>query len=253
MGGMMPYVVKAVQEVATTTASLQAQISDLRGLVLSLNASRGASAISLTDLNQLAFTGGISVDGHVAFGSDTVGEATVLAHTVSTTIFFHAPYLFKPIISITPEDFITGKYKVGPVVSTSFDIILSDPQDHDVVFSWFAFEQKDMPISSETEETVTSSPAESSPQSVPDSGSPAPSSDAVVPSSTDSGQSVATSTEPSVSNSEISSSTVSTPPESAPLPVVAAPAPDATPPADPVPPAETVTPIEPAPVDVSSP
>jgi hypothetical protein len=104
--------------------------------------------VTITTLNNLLISGALTVDGHIAMGPDTVGEATISANTTSTTISFETPYTDKPAITVTPEAQVDGTYWVSGISADGFDINVSTSQGSAVTFSWHAFGQSGVAFSS---------------------------------------------------------------------------------------------------------
>jgi len=94
---------------------------------------------TLTVLDDALFAGDIQVKGHVAFNEDTVGQAKILAGDTEVRIEFEDEYVYQPIISLTPMDFIERSYKVDNITTSGFDVKINGKQEEDVVFSWYAF------------------------------------------------------------------------------------------------------------------
>lgn len=173
--GVVANVAASLQDgLVMLTASSTAMQTDLIDLKEAFAAGKTSNNTSLAidTLNQLAITGALSVEGHVALGADTVGEATVLANTATTTVTFVEAYTEKPIITVTAQGLHEGMdYGVENVTANGFDIILGPNQPSDVVFSWHAFAKKGdvfviAPVVAPVSESTSTTPEVSSENSV---------------------------------------------------------------------------------------
>jgi len=93
-------------------------------------------------VNDLIAKGGLDVSGEVDFGKDTVGEAVIKAGVLIVRISFEKKYLFKPVVTLSPQSDIKGNYKVTNVSVEGFTIELSEVQTSDATFGWHAFGNK---------------------------------------------------------------------------------------------------------------
>ncbi len=128
LNGFVPYLTKAIQ-------SQQAQI---QALAAGVAASTG-SGVSLSSLNELAISGGLSVAGHVTFGMDTVGEALMLPGDTMTAVTFAHAYDAPPIVTITPQGDAGGTYWITDVTPAGFSIQVHTAPQQSLTFSWHAF------------------------------------------------------------------------------------------------------------------
>ena len=79
----------------------------------------------------------------VALNKNMANEVTLLAGTKQTRITFEENFFAqKPVVTVTPMDFIDGEYRVTEVSTTGFMIELEKEQATDLVFSWHAFERE---------------------------------------------------------------------------------------------------------------
>jgi len=149
--GLIPVLVKSIQDLNFKVETGFGTIIDtIKEQQLEINALKTNNSIDIDTLNQLAISGALSVDGHVTFGKDTVGEATMSANATSTTITFDAPYTEKPSIVVTPEGQVNGTYWVTITDGAGFSINVSQAQSADVVFSWHSFAQKGKAFTAKT-------------------------------------------------------------------------------------------------------
>lgn len=162
VGGLMPFVVNALQEQDARITALAGSISTQAGV--------RASA-----LESLTLTGGLTVSGHVTFGEDTVGEAHVAAGTRETQVAFKKPYAYRPVVTVTPQSALDDPYWVSDVTPTGFTIRVRESVADTVTFSWHAFTRSGLGLSvpplppvipMEVLEPPVSAPAEPEPEPV---------------------------------------------------------------------------------------
>jgi hypothetical protein len=140
--GMVPYLTKAIQE-------QQLQITAL---------ATGLGGASIFDGS---FDGTLRVKKSVAFGVDTVGQAKILAGSVTSTITFIEAYEYMPIVAVTPVGSELLAYDFSFVVTdktaTGFTVQISQPQPIDITFDWHAFasEEGKLFVSDGTTEDIT--------------------------------------------------------------------------------------------------
>lgn len=139
----IPYIVKALQEQQT--------------LINSLSFSNNNS-LSLSSLNNLVVSGGLSVSGHVSFDEDVVGDVEIAAGELEVAVAFKETYLEKPIITVTPQADLTGAYWVSEVSANGFVIKLKEAQNNNISFYWHAFAQKGNYFSTDPEPLPVSTP-----------------------------------------------------------------------------------------------
>jgi hypothetical protein len=124
-GGMIPYIVRAIQE-------QQNQINIL------------GNGLLLSELDRLAIDGGLIVEGEVSFGEDTIGEAMVPAGESIIEIVFSQEYKYQPVITITK--LTAGRlddYFISDITLKGFTINIEPEQENDVYFSWHSFSSKE--------------------------------------------------------------------------------------------------------------
>lgn len=73
------------------------------------------------------------------FSRDSVGQAQILEGDMEVEIFFSQEYERKPIITVSPLDFIDDPYRIAAITTKGFSIQLKRAQNRDVDFSWHAF------------------------------------------------------------------------------------------------------------------
>lgn len=84
------------------------------------------------------FNGDVTFNGEVQFSTDTTGIATLPAATTSKHVSFTKPFSKVPSINATPQDFVTGAFRVTNKTVAGFDIELQQPQTTIVKFDWQA-------------------------------------------------------------------------------------------------------------------
>jgi hypothetical protein len=99
---------------------------------------------AIADANAITINGTLTINGRtifnneVSFDQDTAGDTTVAAGDTTKHVSFSKTLSKKPVVNVTPQDFINGGYKVVNVTTTGFDVELQNVQSGDVVFSWQA-------------------------------------------------------------------------------------------------------------------
>jgi hypothetical protein len=141
-GGMMPYVVKAIQEQENNIN----EIIDRLGLVKNAETVQGTStdiSLALEDIvvlnRPLTLNFDLMVKGHAYFNQDAVGQAKIIKGATAVEVIFDKEYEYLPIVTATKMGPIKGDYWVATSTATGFFIILDQPQEHDLVFNWHAF------------------------------------------------------------------------------------------------------------------
>lgn len=130
-----PYLVKAIQEQQTEFERIKSQLASVQA--------SGAGSVSINSLNELSISGALSIDGHIALGKDSAGEAVIKSGDTQVMVAFGSPYSEKPAITVTPEwDVNTGRYWVENVTANGFEIHINPSQSTDIGFFWHAFAQK---------------------------------------------------------------------------------------------------------------
>lgn len=125
-GGMIPYIIKAIQE-------QQQQIDLLK-----------FEGVNISELDKLAINGVLLVNGEVTLGQDTIGEAVILAGDTSVEIRFETEYEYQPVVTISK--LTSGKlddYYISDITTEGFTINIDPEQENDVYFSWHSFSSKD--------------------------------------------------------------------------------------------------------------
>jgi len=130
--GLDPWLLtKGIQELNTKVDTMQA------GLPTSVLA-------AIADANAITINGTLTINGvtifndEVRFSSDTAGTTSVVAGDTTKAITFSKPFSKAPVVSATPNDFVSGGYRVVSVSITGFTIELESAQAADKQFSWQA-------------------------------------------------------------------------------------------------------------------
>lgn len=84
------------------------------------------------------FDGNVAFNKNVTFSSNTAGTVTIPAGQKTVTITFSREHTEKPVVNITPEEFVSGSYRVKEVAKDKFIVELSQAQSADVHFNWSA-------------------------------------------------------------------------------------------------------------------
>jgi hypothetical protein len=97
---------------------------------------------------QTVFTGGATFNGNVTINGDVTvnengaGHATVKSGTSSVDVVFTKPLATIPVVTVSPQDFIDGQYKMTKITKDGFSIITSQPQSTDVIFNWTSIQKQ---------------------------------------------------------------------------------------------------------------
>lgn len=100
----------------------------------------GEEIRSLTNLEQKTpSTDGDNVTEKVSGPNILSGEVTIPVGKIEIQTTFDTPFIKTPFVTITPQEFISGSYKITKA-SDSFTIILEKEQDKEIKFDWMAIE-----------------------------------------------------------------------------------------------------------------
>ena len=97
------------------------------------------STSTLTISQPVVYQSSLTVLGQAYFSGDSVGEAKLLAGATSVRISFSQAYQYQPIVTVTPEDFVTGAYRVASTDASGFSIEVQVSQPIDISFNWHSF------------------------------------------------------------------------------------------------------------------
>lgn len=84
------------------------------------------------------FDGNVAFNKNVTFSSNTAGTVTIPAGQKTATVTFSRQHTEKPVVNVTPEEFVSGSYRVKEVAKDKFLVELSQTQAADVHFNWSA-------------------------------------------------------------------------------------------------------------------
>lgn len=93
---------------------------------------------SISFIGDVDFKGDVFFAGEVRFNKNTVGMVTVPAGEISHEVVFDPKLSSVPLVSLSPNDFIDGSWRVTQSTQDSFYIELSIPQKKDTQFTWQA-------------------------------------------------------------------------------------------------------------------
>jgi hypothetical protein len=88
------------------------------------------------------FQGSTSFDSEVVFSADSAGESVVAAGETQSTVVFSKSLLSVPIVTLSPQDYITGQYRVINATKDGFVIETSEPQTSNIKFNWSAVQKQ---------------------------------------------------------------------------------------------------------------
>jgi len=79
------------------------------------------------------------VKKHAVFSGDIVGEAVIRQGSKKVRVTFEHEYEYQPVVSVTPQNWVQGQYRITKKNATGFTIELSAEQNEDIQFDWHAF------------------------------------------------------------------------------------------------------------------
>jgi len=89
-------------------------------------------------MSDVEIAGNVNISGSTTFGSDTAGYAVVGAGQSGVKVKFTEPLPTVPVISLTLGNGKFAQYSYRNVTNEGFEIILSEPADDNLEFSWTA-------------------------------------------------------------------------------------------------------------------
>ncbi|RIL00771.1 hypothetical protein DCC77_04535 [Candidatus Uhrbacteria bacterium] len=88
-------------------------------------------------LEPAKFNGDVLILKHVYQGEDAAGLATLLAGDKQVQVSFRDHYLYPPVVTVTPQNEVKGRYWISGISEEGFSIILSEKEtEYDITFSW---------------------------------------------------------------------------------------------------------------------
>jgi hypothetical protein len=91
-------------------------------------------------LGDATFNGNVTFKKNVTFSSNTAGTQTIAAGQKTATVHFSRSHDGTPVVNVTPQEFVSGSYRVKDVSEDQFTIELSQAQAGDVHFNWSALD-----------------------------------------------------------------------------------------------------------------
>jgi hypothetical protein len=137
--GFAPVLVNAIKEQQDEITALQNQIASIQG--------SDATVSSNTP---------ITFKSHLYLSKDSVGQAKVLAGSMSVRITFEKEYEWQPIVTVTPNGKVGSEYWIADKDATGFTIYIEHAASTDIIFDWhsFAGEGAKLTLSSGPEEDI---------------------------------------------------------------------------------------------------
>lgn len=132
--GLTPYLVQAIKQ-------QQIQINELKNT--SVGTSGGQTSVNvlaeLASASAITINGDLIVNGKVEFSNSNKGTVKFKVAELKEKVLFSKQFTAIPNVVVSPNNFVTGAYKVSNVTKDSFEIELNQPQTEEVEFSWQAF------------------------------------------------------------------------------------------------------------------
>jgi hypothetical protein len=88
--------------------------------------------------------GDTTITGTLTVNQNQAGGVTIPAGTKGVRVLFNQVFPSNPVVTVTPQVFFNGQYKVTAVQTDSFELQLSEVQAQDVVFNWQALVKSDV-------------------------------------------------------------------------------------------------------------
>lgn len=129
---------------------LQSQTDQLKTALNAIQTSSNSTATSVDILRTLADAQVITLNGDLVVGGNVVvagrtevsaqnkAQITIPAGQTSIVVALPSSFATKPNVSITPQDFVDGQYRVTNVTKTSFTLELQKSQTTDTSYFWQA-------------------------------------------------------------------------------------------------------------------
>ncbi|MFO0862818.1 MAG: tail fiber domain-containing protein [Candidatus Saccharibacteria bacterium] len=152
---IVPYLVNAFQDSDKRLTTLEAKVNDIQlsqgvfngGIVtgdIVFQAKATFDGVA-SFKGQTVFAGGATfegvtnVKGRLQLSNNNTGVATIPNGGNSVHVVLPSTFSAAPNINLTPQDFVTGQYRVTHVTTTGFDIETSASQSENITFYWQAF------------------------------------------------------------------------------------------------------------------
>lgn len=88
------------------------------------------------------FHNDIDIDGHPTFNTDTAGNAHIKAGKTSVHISFEKEYYTTPVVTLTLGNGQFTEYSYANLTAKGFDVVVKNPANQDLDFSWIALSVK---------------------------------------------------------------------------------------------------------------
>ena len=129
-----PLIVKAIQDLNKKVDSLDDRVGALEAKSLAAAVWNGGLVT-----NDTTFNGLVTFNKHVVFSGDNAGSVVVPAGQTKADIVFKSSQPNAPKVTATPQEFITGSWRVTAVTANGFSVELQQAQTADATFDWHAF------------------------------------------------------------------------------------------------------------------
>ncbi len=152
---IVPYLVNAFQDSDKRLTTLEAKVNDIQlsqgvfngGIVTGDTVFQAKATFDgvASFKGQTVFAGGATfegvtnVKGRLQLSNNNTGVATIPNGGNSVHVALPSTFSAAPNINLTPQDFVTGQYRVTHVTTTGFDIETSASQSENITFYWQAF------------------------------------------------------------------------------------------------------------------
>jgi len=151
---VVPYLVNAFQDSDKRLTSVEAKINSQQlaqavfdgGIVTGDTEFKGQATFDVlaSFKGKSVFTGDATFDGSVKFNGDvtfndnSAGTIIVSAGTKQVNVSFSKALATISVVTVSPQEFIDGQYKVTNITKSGFSIMTSVNQANDVKFNWTA-------------------------------------------------------------------------------------------------------------------
>jgi len=84
------------------------------------------------------FAGNVTIDKNVTFNSNSAGYAIIKKNDEGVSVTFEQAYPEAPIVTATPQSYVSAEYKIKNVTAKGFEILINEKTDDDITFAWTA-------------------------------------------------------------------------------------------------------------------
>lgn len=88
---------------------------------------------------QVKFSDNATFTENISVNDSTAGMTTLPQNQTSTTVTFAQPHSQTPVINATPDQFISGTFRITNITPSQFTIEVTEEQTKDTTFNWTAF------------------------------------------------------------------------------------------------------------------